>query len=145
MIVVYRDLAKEDLIEKMRKNVIPVHESQTTLKEYLDHGSQELMIEKLSVSLKCQFYGNRIQIPVRSRLCSTHYQPFDLLSFVNSSTFAKTSTKKWKCPICDKRAYNIVVDSYILDLMKKNKKAMEITFKNNELPEMIEQEESDMS
>ena len=94
------------------------------------------MIEKLSVSLKCQFYSNRIKIPVRSKLCSTHYQPFDLANFVNSSIHAKNSTKKWKCPICDKRAYDVIVDRYILELMDKDKKAALITFKSNAEPEM---------
>ena len=45
--------------------------------------------------------------------------------------FAKTSTKKWKCPICDKRAYDLIIDEYILELMGENKKAMEIAFVND--------------
>ena len=75
--------------------------------------------------------------PVRSKLCSTHFQPFDLVNYVNSFLAAKTGARRWKCPICDKRAYDIQVDSYILELMEKNAKAMEITFKNNGLPEIM--------
>ena len=45
--------------------------------------------------------------------------------------FAKTSTKKWKCPICDKRAYDLAIDEYLLGLMGENEKAMEIAFLNN--------------
>ena len=48
-------------------------------------------------------------------------QPFDLANFIISSINAKTSTKKWKCPICDRRAYDLVIDQYILDLMNINK------------------------
>jgi len=40
------------------------------------------------------------------------------MSFITSSISAKSSTRKWKCPICDKRAYDLVVDRYILNLMK---------------------------
>lgn len=100
------------------------------------------MIEKLSISLKCQFYYSRIKIPVRSKLCSTHYQPFDLMNFISSSIQAKTSSKKWKCPICDKRAYDLVVDNYILELMNKDKKADTITFKSDAEP-LIYQEQID--
>lgn len=108
-----------------------VEESKEALKSYLEKGSQELKIEKISVSLRCQYYGNRMKYPVRSKLCTSHYQPFDLHNFIYSSIFAKTSTKKWKCPICDKRAYDIVIDEYILDLMNKNEHSMEITFIDN--------------
>ena len=99
------------------------------------------MIEKFAISLKCQFYKNRIQIPVRSKLCYTHYQPFDLINFINSSIHAKVSVKKWKCPICDKRAYDIVVDKYIMELLEKDKRVDEITFKVNAEPEMHQEEE----
>lgn len=55
-----------------------------------------------------------MKLPSRSRLCNTHIQPFDLMNFINSSIHAKTSTKRWKCPICDKRAYDLIIDRYIL-------------------------------
>lgn len=28
------------------------------------------------------------------------------------------SSKRWKCPICDRRAYNLLVDSYLMEAMK---------------------------
>lgn len=147
VIIAYKELTREDVINHMKNNTITVENSQHFLKTILDKGSQELTISKLAVSLRCQFYGNRMQYPIRSRLCTTHYQPFDLVSYVNSSFFTKTSTKKWKCPICNKRAYDVVIDEYIMELMHKNTKAMEITFKNNALPEMIEKssEEEEVS
>lgn len=65
-------------------------------------------------------------------------QPFDLTSFIVSSISAKTSTRRWKCPICDRRAYDLVIDKYILDLMDPNKVTNEIRFKVNGEPDMIE-------
>ena len=47
----------------------------------------------------------------------------------------KNSTKKWKCPICDKRAYDVVVDKYILELMEIDKKADMAKWSNREPPE----------
>jgi SUMO ligase MMS21 Smc5/6 complex component len=104
------------------------------VREYLEKGSQELKVERMSISLKCQYYGNKISYPIRSKHCSSHYQPFDLNNFIFSSLQAKNSTKKWKCPICDKRAYDIIVDGYVLDVMRKNSRAMEITFQSDGSP-----------
>jgi hypothetical protein len=72
------------------------------------------MIEKISISLRCQLYGSRMKYPARSSICSTHFQPFDLMNFINASIHAKVAVKKWKCPICDKRAYDLYLDSYII-------------------------------
>lgn len=72
-------------------------------------------------------------------------QPFDLANFIISSINAKTSTRRWKCPICDRRAYDLVIDKYILDLMNLNKDTNEIRFKVNGEPEMIEGKEDSES
>lgn len=78
-----------------------------------------------------------MKLPARSKICSTHFQPFDLMNFINASIYAKVAVKKWKCPICDKRAYDLVVDKYILELMELDNTANEIIFKENGEPEMI--------
>lgn len=66
------------------------------------------------------------------------------MNFINSSIQAKTSTRKWKCPICDKRAYDLVIDKYILNLMKDHPNVNEIVFRENGEPEMIQgKEDSD--
>lgn len=95
----------------------------------MSHMSGDIEIEKISISLKCQYFGGKMKLPARSKLCNTHFQPFDLMNFINSSIYAKSSTRKWKCPICDKRAYDLVIDKYILDLMTENPNVNEIVFK----------------
>ena len=65
----------------------------------------------------CQYYGNLIKEPVRSVQCTTHYQPFELSTFVDASLKAKNSVQSWKCPICKKRAYDLVVDGYLKNLI----------------------------
>ena len=72
-----------------------------------------LSIQELRISNICQYYRNKIEYPCRSKHCSTHYQPFDLYSFICSSTVAKSSVKRWVCPICGVRAYHIVRDLYL--------------------------------
>lgn len=67
--------------------------------------------------MECQYYGNTIKYPFRSKHCNNHYQPFDLKSFLLASLQSKTSTLKWKCPICKKRAYDVVLDTYLYKLI----------------------------
>jgi hypothetical protein len=72
--------------------------------------SNDIKIEKISVSLKCQLYGSWIKVPTRSKICSKHIQPFDLINYIKTNSYTKVAVKKWKCPICDKRAYDLVID-----------------------------------
>ncbi len=97
----------------------------------MSHDKSDVLIEKIAISLRCQYFGSKMKLPARSRLCNTHFQPFDLMNFITSSIHAKNSAKRWKCPICDKRAYDLVIDKYILELMKENPNVNEIVFREN--------------
>ena len=77
-------------------------------------------MEKLKVPLKCQFYSNKITIPVRSKHCRMHYEPFDLRGFIMANINSKLSVGKWKCPICKKRAYDLEVDEYLLKIINSD-------------------------
>lgn len=90
--------------------------------------SSSLEMEQLRISDKCQFYRERIRHPCRSRHCSTHYQPFDLYSLICSSVRAKSSVKRWKCPICGARAYDIVRDLHLDKLMNQAPHGKEMSF-----------------
>lgn len=118
--MVINELPNEMVLSKFEKNELPIAESKDFLTKYMFHEKGDILIEKISISLKCQYYGGKMKLPARSRHCNTHIQPFDLMNFINSSILAKTSTRKWKCPICDKRAYDLVIDKYILTLMQEN-------------------------
>ena len=80
------------------------------------------------MTTQCQFYNAQITIPVRSIHCSSHYQPIDLKSFLLANLFLKSSSQKWKCPICRKRAYHLMVDEFLLELMNNNKNEKKIEF-----------------
>lgn len=77
-------------------------------------------MDQLRISNNCQFYGEKIIYPCRSRHCINHYQPFDVYSFICSSVRAKGSIKRWKCPICGVRAYDIVRDLYLEKLLNQD-------------------------
>ncbi len=76
---------------------------------------------------------SKIMTPSRSRHCTTHFQPFDLKNFILASSNSKNSAQKWKCPICKKRAYDLMVDEYLWKLIQdnKNEHVSEITFTGN--------------
>lgn len=126
-IVVTSELSCEGVVSKFKNNFVSINESKQTLRKSM-HSSGDIRIEKISVSLRCQFYGSRMKLPVRSRLCTTHIQPFELTSFVMSCISSKESRRKWICPICNKRAYDLVIDKYILEMMNLNPTANEIIF-----------------
>lgn len=50
-----------------------VEESKERLREYLGGGGGECEVEGLRVSLQCQYYKGEMGIPVRSKLCTSHY------------------------------------------------------------------------
>lgn len=62
----------------------------------------------------------KVDIPVRSRHCRSHYEPFDLKNFILANNNSKNASQKWKCPICKKRAYDLQVDDYLLSIITEN-------------------------
>lgn len=102
---------------------------------------QDCTIEQLKIKLKCQFYTGKITIPVRSKHCTCHYQPFDLRGFLIANMNLRSSAQRWKCPICRERAYHLVVDEYLLGFITARKDLTEIEFNNKGDYKMVEQEE----
>jgi hypothetical protein len=70
----------------------------------------------------------RVNIPVRSKHCRSHYEPFDLKNFILANIISKNSSQKWKCPICKKRAYDLEVDEYLLNIISADPALTEIYF-----------------
>jgi hypothetical protein len=105
----------QDLLSKFATKRLSIVESKGILKNYLNSNfSSDIQVEKFSIGLRCPLYFNKITIPVRSRHCSTHFQPFDLRNFLTvNKTLGKGSAQKYKCPICKRRAYDLVIDDYL--------------------------------
>ena len=76
-------------------------------------------------------------------MCGGLFQPFDIASLVYSSIKAKCSPKKWKCPICGARAYDLRLDLFLCQLLIQNPTASEIHLRRN-LPPLIHLQEPDM-
>jgi len=73
----------------------------------VDYDDIELDNPCRRISIKCPLTFALINTPVRGKHC-THLDCF------NSETYAlvnqTTKTKKWRCPICAKPSYEVVVD-----------------------------------
>ena len=63
-------------------------------------------IEEESFSTACQYASRPIQIAVRSKLCE-HFQCFDLDNFLAMN---RAVTSSWRCPVCKKRAVELIRD-----------------------------------
>lgn len=88
------------------------------LKYSFDKAFKDVEVDSIKISGNCQFYGTKIRYPARTPLCTHHYQPFDAMSMIVSSLTAASSSRKWKCPICNRRAYHIVIDRYLQELFQ---------------------------
>lgn len=78
---------------------------------------EELEIDRLSISMKCVFSMMPIKIPARSREC-THFNCFDLEHMIITNT--KTQPRRWRCPICKKKAHSLVIDPILLDIIRSS-------------------------
>ena len=86
----------------------------------------------------CHYYKNPIRVPVRSVQC-THYNPFELFNFIEASLKAKNCVQSWCCPICKKRAYDLVIDGFIEKILSKYGDLKEVTFNKEGIPISVEQ------
>jgi len=68
------------------------------------------------MSLKCPIMFTMIKLPTRGIYC-THLNCFDLESYalMNKST----TSRKYRCPICGLKAYDVYIDEYWMQALKK--------------------------
>ena len=78
--------------------------------------SNEIEIDKITISLFDPFTWDLIKTPVRGSKCQ-HGQCFDLKTFISFMSTARNRT--WKCPICGKDARKFMVDSQQMELIKR--------------------------
>ena len=76
-------------------------------KQFVDNNEVETNF--LKVSMKCNLTLLQIQTPARGRSCK-HISCFSLESFVDIMN--KTHPRKWRCPVCKLKCFDIVVDGY---------------------------------
>ncbi|KAF8457149.1 PINIT domain-containing protein [Terfezia claveryi] len=113
-------ISAEKLVQDLKKNNHRISKQSVIDDMVKRNEDSDLMATSSVMSLKCPLSTLRIEIPVRSRVC-THVQCFDALSYLLLQQQAPT----WQCPTCNKPVpYEmLVIDSYvqtILDSTPKN-------------------------
>lgn len=78
--------------------------------------NKDLRISEVKVDLICKMTFTHLSIPARGLYCN-HLSCFSLNSFLQ--TMESNIEKKWRCPLCRKPCYKIVVDPKLEELVQK--------------------------
>lgn len=138
-------LTSQELIEKIQKNnVRSIEECKQQIFNSLNKCEKdEISLDKVAVNLLDTFDLLPIKTPAKTRFCS-HIQCFSLENLINSMEFT-TSPRRWKCPICKIKAWDLIIDGYQWEIIKsldtKNEKVTEIFFFKNGTYEIVKSKE----
>ncbi|OMJ90909.1 hypothetical protein SteCoe_6673 [Stentor coeruleus] len=115
--------SEEQLIEEIvKKNKIPIDKSKEFIKKILKSDDEELISDSIRLSLKCPFTLTLLDIPTRGQYCE-HIQCFNLSSYIQMQRSSRVN--RWKCPLCKGFVYDMIVDSYLEQIMKEAKNVEE--------------------
>ena len=85
-----------------------------------------------------------IKTPVKGAFCN-HINCFSLENYLYANE--KNVLRKWRCPICKLKAYDLIVDEYFVEILKKsqlkNIQTTEVTFNSNGEYTYVEEEDED--
>jgi hypothetical protein len=112
-------LTCDELVKKIRlENRRPVEECKRRIQD--DFTSSGVDIDKLVYPLTCVFDMQPLKTPAKGTHCK-HSNCFSLENYVN--VWQKNNQRKWNCPICKLKSYDIIVDCYyeqIIDEVKRS-------------------------
>ncbi|CAD8048536.1 unnamed protein product [Paramecium sonneborni] len=98
----------------------------------IDAYKNEIKVDKIKVSLICQYSFDLIKIPARGEFCQ-HQQCFSLNNYLDMMMHAEHM--KWICPICKKNCISLRIDHYQWEILRKlqqlNIKVDQITVDQN--------------
>lgn len=128
-IFVVKKLQPEELITKIKQN--NKREIEDCKKRVIDQFKNSgIEIDKLGYALTCVLDMQPLQTPAKGKYCK-HANCFSLENFVN--VWHKNPQRKWQCPICKIKAFDIVVDTYFQEILQT---AEELGVLNSEFPEV---------
>ncbi len=78
--------------------------------------NKDIKISEVKVDLICKMTFTHLSIPARGLYCN-HLSCFSLNSYLQ--TMESNIEKKWRCPLCRKPCYKIVVDPKLEELVQK--------------------------
>ena len=132
-IYVVKKLQPNELIDKLKQNCKRGTE-ECKNKIVKQFGNSAIQIDKLSYGLSCVLDMQPLKTPAKGAHCK-HVNCFSLENYV--SVWYKNNQRKWLCPICKLKAYDIVIDTYFQEILKNAEEAdvfssefPEVTFNN---------------
>jgi len=110
-------LTCDELVKKIRlENRRPVEECKRRIQD--DFTSSGVDIDKLVYPLTCVFDMQPLKTPAKGSHCK-HSNCFSLENYVN--VWQKNNQRKWNCPICKLKSYDIIVDCYYEQIINEVK------------------------
>lgn len=117
-----RKLSPEELIKKLiSENKRSLEECKIRIKQ--DFESSTIDIDKLVYPLTCVLDMQLLKTPAKGAHCK-HSNVFSLENFV--AVWQKNNQRKWNCPICKLKSYDIIIDTFWEKILLEAKK-MNIT------------------
>lgn len=128
-----KKLQPKELITKVMQNNLRSIEN--CKKRIMDQFANEaIQIDKLSYTLFCVLDMQPLKTPAKGLHCK-HVNCFSLENYIN--VWYKNNQRKWQCPICKLKAYDIVIDTYFQEILKAaeklgvmNSESPDVTFNN---------------
>ena len=80
-------------------------------------------MEKVKLNLECPYSKLRIKVPVRGKKCP-HYTCLCLETLVQ--TRASMPSREWKCPICDNKVNEPIIDLFVLSILNDGVGGIEV-------------------
>ena len=116
-IYLVKKLTCDELINKVQKNCRRSFEdSKLNIKEHFKSSSLE--IDKLQYGLSDIMDFQLIKTPAKGVHCK-HVNCFSLENYIG--IWQKNSQRKWTCPICRVKAYDLIVDEYFVEVIRTAK------------------------
>mmetsp|Transcript_20717 Transcript_20717/g.18125 ORF Transcript_20717/g.18125 Transcript_20717/m.18125 type:complete len:275 (-) Transcript_20717:2032-2856(-) len=107
-IYLVRKLTPDELIKKVSKeNRRSIEDCKVRIGQ--DFTSSDIEVDKLVYPLTCVLDMQLLKTPAKGAHCK-HPNCFSLENFI--SVWAKNNQRKWNCPICKLKSYDIVVDTF---------------------------------
>jgi len=112
-------LTAEELVKKIKQeNRRDIEECKKLI--MADFKNSVLDIDMLSYPPTCVFDMQLLKTPAKGAHCK-HANCFSLENFV--SVWQKNNQRKWMCPICKLKSYDLIVDTYFEKIMSEFKEA----------------------
>ena len=117
-IYVTTKIEKEKLLSKWRINNLLTREKSMNMIKELFIEKKYNKISKILIYLNCSFDQKILNIPARGVHCR-HITCFSLMNLIINNE--KCPNQYWNCPICKLPCYQVIIDSYLEDIVNISK------------------------